>query len=125
LTRGMTAAATCALALTLALSLATGATAGSGSKVATSGCDISGQEQNLGASYVTSLKVQGTDCRTGKKVVKGYNKCRGTSGRSCSQKVKGFKCHTKVLEESPAQFDAKVNCKNGGKAVKFTYTQNA
>jgi hypothetical protein len=124
LTRNSTIAVSCALAAALALVLIAGTAQASDAKQPQRACDISGQEQDLGASYVTSLKVEGTDCHTGKKVVKGYNRCRGVSGRECSEKVKGFKCHTRVLEESPAQFDAKVNCKRGGDTVKFSYTQN-
>src|SRR5215475_14560776 len=35
-----------------------------------SACDISGQQQNLGASYVTSLKVQGVGCTKAEKVIR-------------------------------------------------------
>lgn len=95
-----------------------------GARQARGACDISGQEQSMGASYVTSLKTHGTDCRTGKKVVKAYNRCRGAAGHGCNDKVKGYGCSTKVLEESPAQFDAKVRCTKGNRKVKFTFTQN-
>ena len=43
-------------------------------------CNIKGQERKLGASYVTSLRVTKTSCRTGKSVVRAYNKCRHRSG---------------------------------------------
>ena len=92
------------------------------------GCDISGQETDLGTSYVTSLNVKNTSCGKGKKVVKAFNKCRHKNGGAngkCKSKVKGFKCNEGKRSGVPGvQYNAKVNCKNGGKKVVFTYTQN-
>src|SRR3989440_9369250 len=38
-----------------------------------SSCDISGKQQHLGTSYVTSLKVQGVSCAKAEKVIKAYH----------------------------------------------------
>src|SRR5262245_30498097 len=43
-------------------------------------CDISGKQQQLGASYVTSLKVQGVSCAKAEKLIRGYHRCRHDSG---------------------------------------------
>lgn len=90
-------------------------------------CDISGDERDLGASYVTSLKVKNTSCKKGEKVVKAYHQCRkengGADGR-CNSRVEGFKCEEGDRESTPAQYNAKVKCEKGEKKVKSTYTQN-
>ena len=91
------------------------------------GCNISGEETHLGASYVTSLNVKNTSCGKGKKVVKAFNKCRhhhGGANGKCKSKVKGYNCNEGKRSGSPAQYYAKVKCKNGGKKVVFEYTQN-
>jgi len=90
-------------------------------------CDISGQQTDLGASYVTSLKVKNTSCKKGAKVIKAYHQCRkangGADGR-CHSRVEGYKCEEGDRESTPAQYNAKVKCKKGAKKVKSTYTQN-
>ncbi len=92
------------------------------------GCDISGQEDELGASYVTSLKVKNTGCGEGKKVVKAFNKCRHKNGGAngkCKSRVKGYKCNEGKRSGVPGvQYNATVKCKNGGRKVIFSYTQN-
>ena len=112
-------------ALLVALALAPGGAAG---KSARSACNISGKERDLGASYVTSVKVHNTSCRKGLKVTKAYNECRkdhgGPKSRKCPGRAEGFKCDTNVLAESSAQFDAKFKCTKGSKKVTGTYTQN-
>lgn len=88
-------------------------------------CDISGQQTELGASYVTSVKARKVGCSKALKVVKAYHKCRkdngGRDGR-CGR-VKGYSCSEK-RESSPSQYNAKAKCKKGGKKVVQTYTQN-
>lgn len=90
-------------------------------------CDISGDERDLGASYVTSLKVKNTSCKKGEKVIKAYHQCRkdngGADGR-CNSRVQGYKCEEGDRESTPAQYNAKVKCEKGQKKVKSTYTQN-
>lgn len=125
MTRGVSTFATVALVAAL---LAAPASGSDEAKSPRSACDISGQEQSLGASYVTSLKVRNTSCGKGVKVVIAYNACRkangGANSRNCPGTAKGFRCVTKVLAESPAQFNAKFDCRRGDKQVKGTYTQN-
>lgn len=90
-------------------------------------CDISGDERDLGASYVTSLKVKNTSCKKGEKVIKAYHQCRKANGGAdghCNSRVEGFKCEEGDRESTPAQYNAKVKCEKGDKKVKSTYTQN-
>ena len=94
-------------------------------------CDISGQQQNLGASYVTSLKVQGVSCVKGAKVIRAYHRCRHQSGGpagNCSATVLGFKCKDGKRTGVPnVQYNATAKChkvSNASKRVKSRYTQN-
>jgi hypothetical protein len=97
-----------------------------GAEAKRAACDISGDQTDLGASYVTSLKVRNTSCGKGEKVVKAFHACRKNNGGSdgrCNSAVEGFKCDEGKRESSPAQYNAKVVCTKGGKKVVHTYTQ--
>ena len=86
-------------------------------------CDI-GAGTGYGTTYVTSIRVSGTSCRSGKRVIKAYHACRpGRSGR-CDRRVRGYRCNEGSRDKSPVQYDAKVVCRNGGNVVTHRYTQN-
>jgi hypothetical protein len=94
-------------------------------------CDIGGQQQNLGASYVTSLKVQGTSCAKGEKVIKAYHQCRHQTGGpagTCGATLLGFKCKDGKRTGVPnVQYNATAKChkaSNASKRIKSRYTQN-
>jgi hypothetical protein len=94
-------------------------------------CDISGQQQNLGASYVTSLKVQGVGCTKGEKVIRAYHQCRHRTGGpagTCGATLFGFKCKDGARNGVPnVQYDATAKChkvSNASKRIKSRYTQN-
>lgn len=92
-------------------------------------CALTSKEQrNLGASYVTSLKVQGTTCAKGKGVTLAFNKCRTAGGKpqgKCTRKVGNYSCSEKRYEAVPGvQYSSKVTCTWGSKKVLSTYTQN-
>lgn len=96
-----------------------------------SACDISGKQQNLGASYVTSLKVQGVSCTKGEKLIKAYHQCRHQTGGpagNCSSTLLGFKCKDGKRTGVPnVQYNATAKChkvSNASKRVKSSYTQN-
>src|SRR5438876_1494 len=58
-------------------------------------CDLSGKQQHLGSSYVSSLQVQGVSCAKAEKVIKAYRQCRHASGGPaghCATPVLGFNC---------------------------------
>jgi hypothetical protein len=114
-----------ASALVLFALVGAGGAAGSSPQAHAAGkCHLSASEQrHLGASYVTSLSVRRTSCKTGKAVVRAYHKCRGSARGRCHHKVKRFSCKEHRSGIS-TQFDASVACKRGGKRVNFTYTQN-
>lgn len=108
-----TSAVACAL---LVLALAPAANASPGASAAGK-CHLSSKfQRHSGPSYVTSLSVRNTSCRTGKAVVRSYHRHRGH--------VSGWSCHRRILDRSPAQYDARVTCRRGGKRVVWTYTEN-
>lgn len=92
-------------------------------------CTLSSKEQRgLGASYVTSLKVQGASCSQGKSVTLAFNKCRTSGGKpqgKCTRKVGNYTCTEKRYDAVPGvQYSSKVTCTWGSKRVFSTYTQN-
>jgi hypothetical protein len=117
-----TSASLAAIAL---LSLATATVAGAGGPQAHAAgkCNIRGEERSFGTTYVTSITVRHTSCRTGKAVVRAFHKCRkGPRGR-CHHRVLRFKC-SEHRSGIAVQFNSRVTCKRGAKVVKHTYTQN-
>jgi hypothetical protein len=110
--------------------IATGALANSPqASASTSSCQLTAKEQRgLGASYVTSLKVDGTSCAKGKGVTLAFNNCRTAGGKpqgSCNRKVGHYTCTEKRYDAVPGvQYSSRVTCKWGQKLVLSTYTQN-
>jgi hypothetical protein len=105
------------------------ASPGAGAAVSLTTCDITGKQQSLGASYVTSLKVLNVSCGKGEKVVRLYHQCRhanGGAGGRCNKTVIGFSCKEGARQEVPGvQYNAVVKCRKGDdKRVKSSYTQN-
>lgn len=88
------------------------------------------QAQNLGTTYVYSIKTKKVSCGKGMRIVKKYHQCRkakpkGGARGKCTSKVKGFKCREGKRDTLPGvQYTTTANCKRGGKKVKFEYQQN-
>ena len=95
---------------------------------ASSSCNISGHQRDYGHNmYLDALSTHSASCRTGRKVVKGYTKCRykhgGLNGR-CPNKVKRYRCGEGKRTVAPhIQYSVNVSCRHGSHKVKFTYTQ--
>ena len=101
------------VAITTLLALAPAASA--------KGCRV-GDERSYGTTYVLSIKVSGTSCRSGRKVIRAFHACRpGRSGR-CSRAL-GYSCSESRFNKSATSYDSRVTCRKGGKRVKHTYTQ--
>jgi uncharacterized ParB-like nuclease family protein len=84
--------------------------------------------QQLGATYVTNLKVRGVSCAGGRRIAKAFNGCRratGVKGR-CTRKVLKYACADRrpASEQIPTQFNGHVTCKRGDRRVTFDYQQN-
>ena len=90
-------------------------------------CNINGQ-QNLGASYVTSIQVSGVSCAQAEKAVVAYHHCRlanGGAGGTCNSPVQGFTCTEGARQSVPGvQYNAMVECRKGTAEIKSSYTQN-
>jgi hypothetical protein len=91
-------------------------------------CNINGRQQNLGASYVTTIQVAKISCGQAQKVVIAYHHCRqqnGGAGGTCKTAVLGFDCTEGPRQAVPGvQFNADVDCKKAGAEIKSSYTQN-
>jgi len=95
---------------------------------ALSSCDINGRQQELGASYVTSIEVAKVSCGQAEKVVLAYHRCRlasGGAGGTCETAVAGFDCTEGARQSVPGvQYNATADCRKGDAQIKSTYTQN-
>jgi hypothetical protein len=93
-----------------------------------SSCNINGRQQELGASYVTSIDVAGVSCGQAEKVVAAYHHCRqqnGGAGGTCKTPVEGFTCTEGARQSVPGvQYNATADCRKGDAEIKSTYTQN-
>jgi len=76
-------------------------------------------------TYNLSLKVRGTSCATGKRVMKAFHACRSARGYRCTKKVlRSWSCTGKRTTSIPTEFDGSVTCTNGSRRVDSTYQQN-
>jgi hypothetical protein len=91
-------------------------------------CNIDGRQQNLGASYVTTIEVAAVSCRQAERVVVAYHACRqriGGAGGTCKSAVVGFTCSEGARQSVPGvQYNATVECRKGDSEIKSAYTQN-
>ena len=71
-----------------------------------------GLGHGYGYTYLTSLKVYGTSCSTGRIVVKHHGR------------VSGWHCVKKRLDTSPVQYDERETCTSGARRVVWTYIQD-
>ena len=79
-----------------------------------------------GNGYFTSLTVTKVSCKTGKRVVLAYYKCRIKKGKKarCTDKVLGYSCRELKRTQIPTEINARVSCKRGARRVVHTYQQN-
>ena len=83
--------------------------------------------KSLGTTYVKSLRVSGTKCRYGRKVIRRFNACRkdhgGRDGR-CPNEVYDYDCNEDRYNKSEFSFDSLTKCSKPGRKVNFRYQQN-
>jgi hypothetical protein len=83
-------------------------------------CSV-GDTRSYGTTYVISINVSNTSCRSGRSLVRAFHACRpGKSGKCPS--VKGYSCSER-RDKGATQYDSRVTCKKGSKTVKHVYTQ--
>lgn len=79
-------------------------------------------------TYTRSLRVSGTSCATGHRLIRAYYRCRvaapssGKRGR-CTSRVLGFSCSERRSNVIKTQFDARMTCRKGRARVVSDYTQ--
>ena len=101
-----------ALAALVGAAIAAGSAAASGPVAHAAGTCSIGSATGYGYSYLTSLWVSNTSCKTGRTVAKYHGH------------VSGWSCKKTTLDSSPVQYDARVSCTKGSGRIKWTYTQN-
>ncbi len=105
-----------------------GGSSDSTSTAALTSCDINGKQQDLGASYVTSIDVAMVSCGQAEMVVVAYHRCRqqnGGAGGRCDAAVVGFNCTEGSRQSVPGvQYNATVTCRKSDSEISSTYTQN-
>jgi hypothetical protein len=105
-----------------------GDSSGTTTAASLSSCNIDGRQQELGASYVTSIDVAKVSCGRAEKVVLAYHHCRianGGAGGTCDTPVMSFNCTEGPRQSVPGvQFNATADCRSGVAEIKSTYTQN-
>ena len=117
------------VALTLIAALAAIVTAiGAQTAQSATRCSLSASERYpkvTKPTYNLTVKVSGTSCATGKRVIKAYHACRSVAGVRCTRKVlKSWSCTGKKTSTIPTQFEASVTCKYGSRRVDSTFQQN-
>ena len=108
-------------AIALVALLASTASAGAPGATASKSCSV-GNQRGYGASYVLTISVSHTSCRSGRKVVKAFHACRPGKTGHCRRRVLGYSCSERRTE-GRGEYDSRVTCRNGGKTVKHTYSQ--
>jgi hypothetical protein len=86
------------------------------------GCRV-GDERSYGTTYVLSISVSDTSCRSGRKVIRSFHDCRPGKSGKCGSRVLGYSCSESRFNKGPTSYDSRVTCGKGGKTVKHTYTQ--
>ena len=105
-----------------------GTTASASASAALTQCNIDGRQQELGASYVTTIEVASVSCGQAEKVVVAYHQCRrgnGGAGGTCDTAVQGYTCTEGERQSVPGvQFNATVDCVKDDSEIRSNYTQN-
>jgi hypothetical protein len=86
------------------------------------GCKV-GDEQSYGTTYVLSISVSDTSCRSGRKVIRAFHDCRPGKTGKCGSRVLGYSCSESRFNKGPTSYDSRVTCRKGDRTVKHTYTQ--
>ena len=85
-----------------------------------------GSRQDLGASYVYTVKARNLDCERAIKLVKKFHQCRHDNGGwngKCGG-FKGFSCTQKKLDSSPSVLQAKGKCVKGDQKFVNQFQEN-
>jgi hypothetical protein len=84
-------------------------------------CDV-GNSRSYGTTYVLSIGVSHTSCRSAKRLIRAYHACRPGKSGHCGS-VKGYRCSESRFNKGRTSYDSRVTCRKGSRTVKHTYTQ--
>lgn len=108
--------------------IATAIGAPAAQSASTTNCKLSAKERYphvTKPTYNLTVKVSGTSCATGKRVIKAFHACRSVNGVRCARKVlSSWSCSGKKTSSIPTQFEASVTCRYGSRRVTSTFQQN-
>jgi hypothetical protein len=96
----------------------------------TRGCKAPKSPAGLNGGYFTELRATNISCRSARKLVLAYYKCRrkrgGVKGTCHRRTVNGLRCTESRPSrlQSDTQINARVTCKTGRKKVRHSYQQN-
>ncbi len=75
-------------------------------------------------TYNLTLKHQKTTCRTAKKVMNAFHRCRSQTSFTCTKRLLSrWTCSARRTSSIPTQFNATFTCKWGSRRVRSTYQQ--
>ncbi|HWI08449.1 MAG TPA: hypothetical protein VNT54_13155 [Solirubrobacteraceae bacterium] len=100
------------------------------SSAATRGCKAPKEPAGLNGGYFTELRATNVSCRSARKLVIAYYKCRrkrgGDQGTCHNRTVNGLRCKESRPSrlQSDTQINARVTCTRGRKKVRHSYQQN-
>ena len=75
-------------------------------------------------TYNLTLRRQVTSCKTAKKVMYAFHKCRSKTRYTCTKRLLShWRCTGKRESSIPTQFNANFTCKWGTRRVRSSYQQ--
>jgi hypothetical protein len=75
-------------------------------------------------TYNLTLRRQVTSCKTAKKVMYAFHKCRSKTRYTCTKRLLShWRCTGKRESSIPTQFNASFTCKWGTRRVRSSYQQ--
>ncbi len=76
-------------------------------------------------TYNTSLKTVRSSCRTARRVMKAFHKCRSTKSYRCSKRVlRKWRCRGRRTSRIATMFNGTYTCTWGKRRVRGMYQQN-
>jgi hypothetical protein len=78
-----------------------------------------------GATSVLTLKVRGTGCGSGERLVGAYHRCRlaeGDQGDRCRASIAPYRCTERRSNPVGGGYEARVSCGDGGRRITHTYS---
>ena len=98
------------------------------SVAATKACSTPSYPGGDGNGYFTRLRATNVSCRSARRLVTAYYRCRvragGRRGSCNGRTVNNLRCTERRGAAIATQFNATVTCKRGSKKVVHSYQQN-